>query len=368
MSRLAEARSVLVRATNWVGDAVMSLPALRELRRALPAARITLLARPWVSGVFEREGLADRVLPYPADGRMAWRRAAVSLRAERFDAALLLQNAFEAALIARWARIPARCGYARDGRSWLLTEAVPVPRSGEIPRHECYYYLELLRRLGLLRELPQVNQIALANPPSREAGRERLVNFGVANSHRPIVGINPGAAFGTAKRWLPERFAAVGRALAKDGAAVALFGAGAERALAESLAAEIGAGAISTAGRTTLSEFLELVVGCDLFVTNDSGTMHLAASAGVPVLAIFGATDEIATAPLGPHVRIIKKPVPCSPCKLRECPIDHRCMRGVEADDVLAAAREMLQQERGALRVSSAAAPVQTAGDGACRR
>lgn len=372
MSRLTEARNILVRATNWVGDAVMSLPALGELRRALPAARITLLARPWVSGVFERQGVADRVLPYPADGlRIGWRQTAVALRAERFDAALLLQNAFEAALLARWARIPVRCGYARDGRSWLLTEAVAVPRPGEIPPHECYYYLELLRRLGLLRELPQVDQIVLTNPPPRKAGRERLATFGVGSSHqRPVVGISPGAAFGTAKHWLPSRFAAVGRALEGDGAAIVLFGAASERALAETVAAAIGAGAISTAGRTTLSEFLDLVAGCDLFLTNDSGTMHLAAAAGVPVLAIFGATDEVATAPLGPRVRIVKKPVPCSPCKLRECPIDHRCMRGVQAEEVLAAAREMLQQawSPAAVAPRSASVPAAGPGEGACRR
>ncbi len=343
MNELAGAQKILVRATNWVGDAVMTLPALRELRRALPSAHITLLARPWVSAVFEQEGVADRVLHYAPNGRGGWRRMALALRSERFDAAVLFQNAFEAALIARWARIPIRCGYARDGRSWLLTHPAPVPRAGEIPRHECYYYLELLRRLGLLRDLPRVEQITLAWPPSREAGRERLAVLCGGSRHDLVVGISPGAAFGAAKRWLPSRFAAVGRVFAAQGAAVVLFGAASERALAEAVMAEIGAGAVSTAGRTTLSEFLELVVGCDLFLTNDSGTMHLASAAGVPVLAIFGATDEIATAPLGPRVRIINKPVPCSPCKLRDCPIDHRCMRAVETQDVLTAAAEMLR-------------------------
>ena len=343
MIQLVGAQKILVRATNWVGDAVMTLPALRELRRALPAAHITLLARPWVSAVFEQEAVADRVLLYPSNGRLGWRQTAVALRAERFEAAVLFQNAFEAALLARWAKVPVRCGYARDGRSWLLTHAVPVPLQGEIPVHECYYYLELLRRLGVLRELPRVEQIRLSRPPSRELGRDRLGSFGLPDAFRgPVVGINPGAAFGTAKRWFPSRFAAVGRGLAAQGAAVIVFGAASERALAEEVAGSIGRETISTAGRTSLSEFLELVAGCDLFLTNDTGTMHLAAAAGVPVLAIFGATDEVATAPLGPYVRIINKPVPCSPCKLRDCPIDHRCMTAVEADEVLAAAQQML--------------------------
>jgi heptosyltransferase-2 len=340
---LAAATNILVRSTNWVGDAVMSLPALRQLRLAAPSACITLLARPWVSAVFEREPSLDRLLLYEGRGWRGWLEAARMLRPQRFDAALLFQNAFEAALIARCAGIPVRCGYARDGRRWLLTHAVAVPAEGEIPRHESYYYLELLRRLGVIRELPQVEHILLASPPAREVGRRRLADFGLSiGPGQPVVGISPGAAFGTAKRWLPERFAAVGRALAGRGAALVVFGSGLEKALADWLAAQIGPPALSTAGRTSLAGFLELVAGCDLFISNDSGAMHLAAAAGVAVLAIFGATDEIATAPLGPRVRIIKKPVDCSPCKLRECPTDHRCMLAIEPEDVLAAAEQML--------------------------
>ncbi len=340
-------QNILVRTTNWVGDAVMTLPALRELRRALPGARITLLARPWVSGVFEREPLADRILLCdPGRPKIAgWRRLAAQLRAERFDAALLLQNAFEAALIARWAGIPVRAGYARDGRSPLLTHAVPVPGRFEVPAHECYYYLELLRRLGIIAQLPEVSEIVLENPPAPEAGREKLAALGVpAGDGAPIIGINAGAAFGTAKRWPAERFAAVGRELIRRGARVVLFGAASERPLAESLEHNIGPGAFSTAGRTSLSEFLEVVAGCDLFLTNDTGTMHLAAAARVPVVAIFGPTDEIATPPLGPCVRIIKNPVGCSPCKLRHCPLDHRCMLGVSVEQVLEACRQALKR------------------------
>lgn len=339
-------RKVLVRATNWVGDAVMTLPALRELRRALPLAHITLLARPWVSAVFEREGVCDRLLLYPApDGTNAgWRETAEALRAENFDAAVLLQNAFKAALIARWAQIAVRIGYARDARSGLLTDAVPVPRRGEIPEHECYYYLELLRRAGIIRYVPYVDQIVLSNPPSRGAGRQKLIEAGGTDPSGPFAAMSPGAAFGSAKRWLPERFVEVGRQLAADGARVVLFGASAERALCEQVAAGIGEAAFSTAGKTSLAEFLSLVAGCDLFLTNDSGTMHLAAAARVPVVAVFGPTDEKGTAPLGPDARVIKQPVPCSPCKLRYCPIDHRCMEGVATAEVLEAAREALKR------------------------
>lgn len=339
-------RNVLVRATNWVGDAVMTLPALQELRRALPRARITLLVRPWVSAVFEREGVCDRILPYPAAGHpnAGWRETAEALRAEKFDAAVLLQNAFEAALIARWARIPIRAGYARDARSGLLTDAVPVPRRGEIPEHECYYYLELLRRIGIIRYVPYVEHIVLSNPPSRAAGRQKLIEAGMPGAAGPVVAMSPGAAFGTAKRWPADRYVEVGRELAAGGARIGLFGASSESALCQQVAAGIGEAAFSTAGKTSLADFLTLIAGCDLFVTNDSGAMHLAAAARVPVVAVFGPTDEKGTAPLGPDVRIIKRPVPCSPCKLRHCPIDHRCMERVSTAEVLEAAREALKR------------------------
>jgi heptosyltransferase-2 len=342
---LLQAENVLVRVTNWVGDAVMSLPALRQLRRALPDARITLLAKPWVGAVFEREAVCDRLLAYEPGPHLitGWHKTVAALRGQRFDAALLLQNAFEAALLARWAGIPLRAGYARDARSWLLTHAVPVPLLDEIPAHECYYYLELLRRLGIIAQLPVVNEIVLQNPPAAEAGRRKLAEMGLpGDAGAPIAGLNPGAAFGTAKRWPAERFAAVGRELAGRGARVVLFGSAAEQPLAEALQREIGPRAFSTAGRASLAGFLDLVSGCNLFLTNDTGTMHLAAAAGVPVVAIFGPTDEAGTAPLGPAVRLVKNPVPCGPCKLRHCPIDHRCMLGLGVDQVLKVCLEQL--------------------------
>lgn len=342
---MIKCNNILVRTTNWVGDAVMTLPALRALRRALPEARITLLTKHWVSAVFEREGVADRILFYePGRPKIAgWRKAAAALRAERFDAALLLPNAFEAALVARWAGIPLRAGYARDGRSVLLTHPVAVPGRFDIPAHECYYYLELLRRLGIIAELPEVREIVLDHAPPRDRGRRRLAELGLrVEEGSAIVGINAGAAFGTAKRWPAERFAAVGRELAGRGARLVLFGAAAERPLAEALEREIGPRAFSTAGRTSLADFLEVVAGCDLFLTNDTGTMHLAAAARVPVVAVFGPTDDVATPPLGHFVRIVKNPVGCSPCKLRHCPLDHRCMLGVSVEQVLAACAEAL--------------------------
>ena len=340
---------ILIRATNWVGDAVMSLPALQAVRRRFPEAEITVLARPWVADLYRREPFADRVLLYEArPGARDWRgkwRAARSLRLEGFDAAILLPNSFEAALIAWLARIPKRIGYRRDGRGPLLTDGAPRPRPGEIPRHESYYYLEMLRRAGLIEELPRVNEICLDGAAeARERGRERLREAGLGPD---VIGVSPGAAFGSAKRWLPERFAQAATQVAQArGLAVAVFGSAGEREICERVARGIeaaGAAARNFAGRTSLAEFIELAAACRLFLTNDSGAMHVAAALGTPTVAVFGSTDPEATGPLGRHARIVREPVDCAPCKLRECPIDHRCMTRIEAARVAEAALQLLK-------------------------
>ncbi len=342
---------ILVRATNWVGDAVMSLPALQTVRRRFPEAEITVLARPWVADLYRREPFADRVLLYEArPGARDWQgkwRAARRLRAGGFDAAILLPNSFESALVAWLARIPKRIGYRRDGRGPLLTDPVPRPAPGEIPRHESYYYLEMLRRAGLLEELPRVEEIRLEGAgQARRRGRERLRSEGMGPG---VVGVSPGAAFGSAKRWLPERFAeAAAQVAARTGFGVAVFGSAGEREICETVARELAAARIQArnfAGRTSLAEFIELAAGCRLFLTNDSGAMHVAAALGVPTVAVFGPTDPEATGPLGRHTRIVREPVECAPCKLRECPIDHRCMTRIEAARVAEAALQLLKQE-----------------------
>ncbi len=324
---------IMVRATNWVGDAVMSLPAIAALRAARPQDEIVVVARPWVADLYRALGTGDGLMVHdPAKGRAALSR---EIREAKFDVALLLPNSFDAAWIAWRAGVPQRWGYARDARSWLLTRAIDVPRRGEIPEHQAYYYLELLRRLGILNTLPSVDSFRLpANPDPRQAARARLRERGVSDD-TPIVGLNAGAAFGTAKRWMPDRYAELGRRLRDErGVSIVLFGSAVERDLASAIARRIGARAVSLAGETTLGGFLQLAAGCDLFVTNDTGTMHVAAAAGVAVLAVFGSTDERATAPLGPRVRIVKHEVSCSPCLLRECPVDHRCMRAISVEEV----------------------------------
>lgn len=333
---------ILVRATNWLGDAVMSLPALRALRRHFPHSEISILAKPWVADLYHREPFCDRMIPYTARTLAEKWAAGRALAHENFDCAILLQNAFEAAAVAYVAGIPERIGYARDGRSPLLTRAIPVPRRGEIPRHERFYYLELLHRAGILDSLPENDCIRLDRAPqARAAGLARFRALGMCEN---IVGISPGAAYGTAKRWLPERFAEAATAIARElGASVAIFGSKGERAWCASIADAIPIPVHNFAGETTLAEYIDLASACRVYLTNDSGGMHVASALGVPTIAIFGATDDLGTGPTGPLARVVREPVECSPCLKRECPIDHRCMTRVSAAQVAQTALDLVK-------------------------
>lgn len=332
---------ILVRATNWLGDAVMSLPALRALRTRFPNAQITVLARPTVAPLYEGERSIDRIIQLsgaagPRDWAIKWQLGRI-LRRENFDLAVLLPNSFESAALVRLSGARRRVGYARDGRGPLLTDAVAVPLPGEIPRHECYYYLELLRRAGLSEAgpMPIVTEILLDRLDEVRARGAAL--FAARGLSGPVIGVSPGAAYGGAKRWLPERFAAAVRELAaRDGASVVVFGAAGERDLCGEVAA--AAGGHNFAGSTTLREFIDLSAVCRLCLANDSGAMHIAAAVGVPCVTVFGPTDETATGPVGTKAVLVRELVHCAPCKLRECPIDHRCMTRVTVEQVVTAA------------------------------
>lgn len=324
-----EFSNILIRATNWVGDAVMSLPALRALRERYPSARMTILARPWVADLYGRESFCDELIAWPGYKFPIL----AELRARNFDCAILLQNAFGAAAIVALAGIPKRVGYNRDGRGWLLTDAVTQPKPGEIPPHESYYYLELLRRAKLIdTPLP-------VEPLIQLSGRNE--------SSIAIVGVSPGAAYGGAKRWLPERFAEAAIEIAKkENASIMLFGTDAEKdvcAQIEQVIASANIAVVNKAGKTPLAEFIELAGRCRVFLTNDSGSMHIASALSVPTVAIFGATNHITTGPTGPLARVVREPVECSPCLKRECPIDHRCMTRVSAHRVASEALELLK-------------------------
>ncbi|MGB6483732.1 MAG: lipopolysaccharide heptosyltransferase II [Candidatus Acidiferrales bacterium] len=338
---------ILVRATNWVGDAIMSIPALSAIRRRWPEAQITILARPWVAALYSGQPFVDRVkvLDVASRSPMAMERAARELREEQFDCAILLQNAFSAAWLVWRAKIRQRIGYSRDGRGVLLSKAVAVPRAGEIPAHEIFYYLELLRRAGWLKSIPDVTQISLnLSAGAAEAAEARLREAGVHLEAKRIA-LAPGAAYGSAKCWPPERFAAVADALVDEfGADVILFGASSELEICRQIADRMHHRPIILAGQTLIGDLPALFSRCSLFVGNDSGAMHVAAAVGVPVVAVFGSTDPQGTAPVTSQRKLVQHPVACSPCFLRECPIDHRCMLRVPVQDVRDAAVQSLEQ------------------------
>ena len=321
----------------------MSLPALRAIRQGFPEAVITVLAKPWVADLYEGEGSIDQVMTFEgAAGARDWlakRDLVARIREANFDLAVLFPNSFESAAVVRLAGVKRIIGYARDGRSLLLTNRIAVPKAGGISKHERFDYLELLRRAGLIDTIPEVCEIHLDNLPERKRKGEQL--FSLLKVKLPVIGVSPGAAYGSAKRWLPERFAeAAARLAAANSASVVVFGSAAERAMCEEVAR--AAGGHNFAGQTALRAFIEMTAACCVFLTNDSGAMHIASAVAVPSVTVFGPTDETATGPLGVAARIIREPVDCAPCLKRECPIDHRCMTRVTADAVVRAAEELL--------------------------
>jgi heptosyltransferase-2 len=325
---------ILIRATNWVGDAIMALPALRATRAKFPAAWISIIARPYVADIYRGQNICDALIPYdPKSVHRGWkgRESLVSeVHSQKFDIALLLQNAFDAAWLAWRARIPERIGYARDGRSFLLTKAIPVPKQGEIPSHEKFYYLELLRRAGWIENLANVSQI---NLEVAESAKHRAEQILLGAGARPAVfriAVGAGASYGSAKCWPPDRFAkALNEVRVTRDADVILFGTPGEAAVSNAIATELGQKPIDLTGKTAIADLPALLSQCHLFLGNDSGAMHVAAAVGLPVVAIFGPTDPLGTAPVTPRATIVQEKPYCSPCFLRRCPTDHRCMKSV---------------------------------------
>jgi heptosyltransferase-2 len=331
-------QKILIRGPNWVGDAVLAIPAMKAVRTHFPDAEITLLVRPWVSGLFTSAPFLDRVWSEPRpSGLSDWARTARAIRSRGFDMALLLPNSFESALMIYLAGVPQRVGYATDGRSWMLTDHTKP--SGE-RRHQIHYYLDLVKMLAAETTQPSIE--INATTEERADARRLLQTEGIP-AHAPFLVLNPGAAYGSAKRWYPDRFAHVADTLAGEfGLQVALIGSEPERAIAEEIREQTTSKAAILSGKTSLETLIGVLAESSLMVTNDSGPMHIAAALGVPTVAVFGSTDDIVTAPYGPGTRIVKQAVECSPCLLRDCPIDHRCMDRVTVEHVCRAARELM--------------------------
>lgn len=340
-------KKILIRTPNWVGDAVMSTPFIKAVRKNFPHADISLLSKPWVSSVYENNPHIDQIITYDASGRhkgfLGKARLARDIGKEGFDLSLLLQNAFEAALIAWMAAIPRRLGYDTDGRKILLTH--PIHRYKSFKKlHQIDYYLEILKSAGL-SSVDSDMAIFLSDKEKNRA-IQFLRNLGCPENSL-IIGINPGAAFGTAKRWLPERFALVCKKIKNDmDSFFIIFGSTGENELGEKISSSIGSSCINLCGKTTLREAISLIDCCSFFLTNDSGLMHVAAALHIPQIAIFGPTDHTTTSPRNSHSHIVRIPVSCSPCMKQDCPTDHRCMDVITVDHVYDMANKILIESR----------------------
>lgn len=331
---------LLVRTPNWVGDAVMSLPVLSGLRSLFPQAEITVLAARRVSPLFLGLPGVAQVITYPAD-REKW-RVLWGLRG-RFHLAVTLANSLESALGLWLLRAPVRLGYAADVRGPLLNPAVSGRRR-LAGLHTVFYYL------GLLKTLDEVEAFT---PPAlylREeetaAAAKLLASTGSGSGSGPWVGLSPGAAYGPAKRWPPERFAALGRELAREfGARLVLLGGPGEAPVANLVKTQLGLPVLDLAGKTDLRQALAVLSHLNLLVTNDSGLMHAAAALGVPLVALFGSTDPAATGPFTPRATVLRQPLPCSPCWRRTCALGYACLTAIGVEEVLSAARPWLTED-----------------------
>jgi len=356
-------KHLVILAPNWLGDAVMALPAVADVRRAVPDATIAVAARAPVAPLFSLVPGVDETIVLSKPASLAdvarWTAIGAELADRTFDAALVLPNSIHAALVASRAGIPERWGYRTPFRGRLLTRA--IVRGGAM--HQAEYYQRLVRELGFPSGPlePSINV-----PDAARAAGDRLLADAGWDGKTPLVALAPGAAYGGAKRWPPESFAELAASLAADGVSCVTIGSAADAATttivgrgfqprqrdgdpkrvalhpggARSLQASVTI--FDLVGKTDLPTLAGVLMRCRALVTNDSGAMHLAAAAGVNVAAVFGPTDEHATRPLGDAHAVITHPVWCRPCMLRECPIDHRCMRGVRPAAVVDATRRML--------------------------
>jgi heptosyltransferase-2 len=331
-----EVHKIVVRAPNWVGDAVLMTPSLAALRKTFPHARITVLANPWVLPLLVNHPAVDRTMIIDKGGGLLrsigeLTRIISRLRNERYDLAVLFQNAFEAALLASMGGVRYRIGYNTDGRGFLLTHKV-FRDDRILEAHQVEYYLGLIEAMGWPAE-ERVPSLFL-NDGDIESTSRMLSSYGIAEHHF-IVGFNPGATYGSAKRWPEERFATIGD-LAAEGwnAKVMLFGSSPEREIGLRISELMRHSPINLCGLTTLGQAMALIKRCNLFVTNDSGLMHVAAAFNTPMIAIFGPTDPLRTGPVSGNARVIRHPLDCSPCLREVCPYDHRCMLSIDPQEV----------------------------------
>jgi heptosyltransferase II len=327
---------ILIRSSNWLGDAVMSVPTVRAIKKGRPDAQVTIAAPSKLAPAWKLVPEVDAIIPLPNNRLLSVMR--LIRREPPFDAAILFPNSLRAAVESWLSAIPRRVGYRGHWRRWLLNQTVRETRKSGPPEHHFVRFLRIAHACGAemvdsQRPTPHIQQPSSRQPPT--------TNF------QPIrIGLCPGAEYGPAKRWLPERFAeAAAKISAQSPVQWILFGTKNDGAIGNQIAAAIGDGCVNRIGQTTLDQLIDELRECRLLLTNDTGTMHLAALLGVPVVAIFGSTEPRLTAPLGNNHTILRHHVECSPCFLRKCPIDFRCMKAVSVEEVVTTVLAILRRE-----------------------
>jgi heptosyltransferase-2 len=353
---------IVVRGTNWVGDAVMTVPALRGLRRLFPEAEITLATRPWAKGLFAEADFIDEVLVYDRRGAFSAIGQASEWRQRKFDLAVLFQNAFEAALIPFLAGVPFRLGYATEKRSFLLTHSIELP-DWRSSKHEVFYYLYLIAALeqavsGGNSVCEHDPDISLTLSEFSQAQASSLLRANGLADANGMVAICPGSINSRAKRWPPEKFAALADRLLDDNHKVILIGSEEERDVSDEVTKRMKRQPVVLTGKTNLEQVTALLGLVDLVVTNDTGPAHIAAAMGRPTIVIFGPTNPLTTRPFSPLAEVVRHPPDCSPCMLRDCPIDHRCMTAITVDEIFEKSVSALKRTSFARTVRSVCDPV----------
>ena len=343
-----EIKRVVVRGTNWVGDSVMTVPALRALRRVLPDAKITLVLRPSAKGLFVDADFIDELLVYDRRNAFAVFPQIKEWRQRQFELAVLFQNAFEAALIPFFAGVPIRIGYATESRQSLLTHPIERPE-WRSSKHEVFYYLYLVTALEQL--LYGTSTICESEPdaslnisPSRiTEAASFLGSYGIVEG-KQVVAICPGSINSRAKRWPVESFVQLSDQLIEDGRQVLIIGSKGEEDVSHEVVRQMRQKPIDLTGKTTIDQITAILGLVDLVVTNDTGPAHIAAALGRPTLVMFGPTNPLTTRPFSGTAEILRHPPDCAPCMLRDCPIDHRCMTAITVDEVVEQSRSMLKR------------------------
>ena len=350
-------KRVVVRGTNWVGDSLMTIPALRALRRVLPEANITLVIRPGTKGIFAEADFIDDVLVYDRKNAFSVLPQVREWKRRQFDLAVLFQNAFEAALIPFLAGVPLRLGYATESRQPLLTHPLPLPE-WRSSKHEVFYYLYLVTALEQM--LFGRSEICEAEPDAnlqiseakKVAAADLLRGYGVSEDDT-VVAICPGSINSRAKRWPAEAFAQLADRLIEDQRQVLLIGSKDELEVTNEVTRRMKQQPVVLTGKTNLEEVTGVLDRANLIVTNDTGPAHIGAALGRPTIVIFGPTNPLTTRPFAPEAEVLRHPPDCAPCMLRDCPIDHRCMTAITVDEVFEHSHSLLKRASFAKTVRS---------------